>query len=187
MPSIPTSIYGTIKFRNATDTIDFPRFGITGSNPLKWLSSGDAQELYIKSSYFIQGSSRGLTADNLPYIYLNNSFDFAGLPYLTNPIAGGFSPSFYIGSDNEPKIAWNYTTTGSVNFASAPNNGTTGDRFEVFYLRYTTSSFLTAAGGGASANAITGITFAHEILPGNTTLSAQQIYYRRLGNVNTVP
>jgi hypothetical protein len=183
MPA-PQNLYGTIKFRTTADTRDLPKFGITGSSSLRWLSSGKSEEMFVKQPQFLPNPYPGLTANNISYIYLNNYFDFASGYLYEEPIASAFAPNFYIDSGNEPKIAWTYTTQGSVDFTSAPNNGVTEDRFEVFYLKYTTNSFLTAAGGGATANAITGITFAHEILPGNTTLSAQQIYYRKIGNIS---
>jgi|694.fasta_scaffold126856_4 hypothetical protein len=192
MPSQPTVLTGILKLRSNIDSKSLPKFGNTGGaidGASFWISSGNAEELYSKTPYFSRGSLAGATANNLSYLYLNNRYQYSlygGDPNLGDyAVASCFAPSFFVDfQSNEPKIGWNYTTSGSVNFASSPNSGNSSDRFEVFYLKYTTSSFLTAAGGGASANAITGITFAHEILPGNTTLSAQQIYYRKIGNIS---
>lgn len=192
MPILPTQILGKIRLRSTISGNDLPKFGTPGGGggSCTWIGSADPQELYTKSPYVENGTIAGVTANYLSYIYLNNEYSFSRfintVDYAQFAAASCFAPNFYVdGYTNEPKIGWNYTNSGSINFASAPNSGNSGDRFEVFYLKYTTGSFLTAAGGGATASAITGLTFTHDILPGNTTLSAQQIYYRKIGNINS--
>lgn len=193
MPALPNQIRGKIRLRATESRNDLPKFGneeAGQAGSCAWIGSATPQELYIKTPNVQNSTITGATANYLSYLYLNNAYYlskfFDSIASADFAAASCFAPNFYVdGYTNEPKIGWNYTNNGSINFASAPNSGNSGDRFEVFYLQYTTGSFLTAAGGGATASAITGITFTHDILPGNTTLSAQQIYYRKIGNVNS--
>lgn len=193
MPALPSQIRGLIRLRATLSGNDLPKFGNqeTGqAGSCAWIGSANPTELYTKSPIFTNSTITGATANYLSYIYLNNQYYlskfFGSVASADFAAASCFAPNFYVdGYTNEPKIGWNYTSSGSINFESAPNSGNSGDRFEVFYLKYITGSFLTAAGGGATASAITGLTFTHDILPGNTTLSAQQIYYRKIGNINS--
>ena len=179
--TVPTNISGSITPRTITSAMALPKTGFTGPNvSFPYVSNATASELFTKTpSYAKIGGS---TLEGLGSIYLNSSSQIT----QNRTTTFGFMPDFYISAPNQINIGWVYAND-FVDFSSAVPNMTSGvnDKFEVFYLDYSKASFLTAAGGGAVADAIVGLTFGKSILDGSVGLTAKEIYYRYLGNTET--
>jgi hypothetical protein len=167
----PTSLSGPLTPRNTFLANSLPKITFNGST---YSSSGNPGELFGKTPEYFSGN----TLESLACLFYNNYYNAGGTPLATS---SSFVPDFYVAKNYEVGLNWNYTTSGSINFNSI--SGATVDKYEVFYLQRSQASFLTAAGGGATANAVTGVTLGHEIVNGTQTVTGIQIYYRYLGNV----
>ena len=177
MPYSPTQIYGPIYLTTLSPTtvnegtlpgITQASFAAGGT----YRSSATSKELYSTTPDFPYDAT-GLTADYTARLYLNNSFASDNKNLIS-----GFVPSFYI--DAFKNVNTTFTgVTGSYNF---PGSGAfpTRDRYEVITLDYTTQTFLTDLAGN-TASAITGLTYSISVVTGGTTVTAKQIYYRKLG------
>lgn len=180
--TVPTSISGSIIPRTNTSAASLPKLGFSGPNisfPL--VSSANESEIFTKTPSYLKSS--GSTLDGLGAIYLNSS-NFSTSNRTTT---FGFMPDFYISAPSEINIGWVFAT-GYVNFANVVPSKSglidQNDKFEVIYIDYSTTSFLTAAGGGAVADAISGLTFGKIIINGNQGFTAKQMYYRYLGDLS---
>lgn len=177
--TVPTSISGSLIPRTNTNSSSFPKVGFTGPNTsFPVVSNANASELFTKTPYYAK--SGGSTLSGLGALYLNSS-NFSTSNRTTT---FGFMPDFYISAPSEINIGW-VSANGYVDFSTkVPSKTVTeNDKFEVFYVNYSETAFLTAAGGGATANAITGLTFGKAIISGNQGITAKQIYYRYLGEM----
>jgi hypothetical protein len=169
----PSSISGPINLRTSISTNALPKITFNGST---YASSGNPGELSSRTPEYFDN---GATYEASSQLYLTNKFNAGGSPVATT---SGFLPDFYIAKNYEIGLNWGYTAAGSINFNAL--SGATVDKYEVFYLKCSQSAFLTAAGGGATANAITGATLSHEIVNGTQTVTGNQIYYRYIGRIN---
>ena len=137
-------------------------------------SSGKSRELYTRTPFGASNLS-GITADYASQIFLNNEFLSTG----TN-IISGFIPNYYI--DVFKNVETTFTgVTGSVSLPSS-GPGIQKGRFEIITISYNKQTFLTSL-AGATAQAITSVNVLHDIVPGNQTITAEHIYYRKIGNV----
>jgi hypothetical protein len=172
---LPTFITGAIVPRTLSTANALPKAGFTAPD----YSNAFESEIFTKTPSVAK--SGGTTLAGFSTIYLNSS-DFVS---TNRTITCAFMPDFYIAAPNEINIAWKYATT-SVDFSTANPSitATSDDKFEAFYIQTNKQAFLTSAGGGATADAITGITFGKGIFSGNQILNADQIYYRYLGDKN---
>jgi hypothetical protein len=135
--------------------------------------SGKSKELYTRAPFGANLS--GITADYTSQIFLNNEF----LSYGVNLISG-FIPNYYI--DVFKNVKPTFTgVTGSVSLPSS-GPGIQKSRFEIITISYNKQTFLTSL-AGATAEAITSLNVVHNIVPGNQTITAEHIYYRKIGNV----
>jgi hypothetical protein len=135
--------------------------------------SGKSRELYTRAPY---GSNiSGITADYASQIFLNNEF----LSFGVNLISG-FIPNYYIDvfKNVEPTFIG---VTGSVSLPATV--GIQKGRWEIITISYNKQTFLTSL-AGATAEAITSLNVVHDIVPGNQTITAEHIYYRKIGNVS---
>jgi hypothetical protein len=179
--TVPTTISGAIIPRNINLSDALPKTGFTGPNVnFPFVSCALASELFTKTPAYTKIG--GSTLSGMGSIYLNSSsHDTAN-----RTVTFGFMPDFYLAAPSEINIGWGYIKN-NINFSSAVPNITAGinDKFEAFYVDYSQIAFLTAAGGGATANAISGFTFGKAIFNGTESLTAKEIYYRYLGNTET--
>lgn len=180
MTYTPTQIYGPIilKVNSNYSLANFPGFtydssmGFVPANPLN--ASAEPNELIARS---YQGSNTtGITSDYVSQLFFRNQvYQF---PYL--PLFSSFIPDYYITVGKE--IGLNMKeASGSVSLPGGP--GSPNDRYEVMAFNYSTDVFL--KDGGGTGIAITGMTYSHSIYPGNTTVNASQIFYRKLGRLST--
>jgi len=177
MPYAPTHIYGPITLTTNSPTIStdasFP--GITQASFSAggtYLSSAASKELYSLTPD-ISYSETGITGDYTARLYLNNSFASENKNLIS-----GFVPDFYIDAFKNVNSMFT-SATNSVTLSSGVSQASR-DRYEVITIDYSTTNFLTNL-SGASAPGISGLTYSISIVPGGTTVTAKQIYYRRLG------
>lgn len=136
------------------------------------MSSAASKELYSLTPDFSY-SEAGITGDYTARLYLNNSFASDNKNLIS-----GFVPEFYI--DAFKNVQSTFTSaTNSVTLSSGASPAAR-DRYEVLTIDYSTQNFLTDL-AGSSAPAITGLTYSISIVSGGTTVTAKQIYYRKLG------
>lgn len=181
MTYVPTSVFGPIIVRsNASySSANFPGFTydpnlpFTPTNTL--VASSLPNELVARS--FSGVNSSGNTADYMSQLFIRN--DVTSLNYL--PLYSCFTPDYYISLNKEIKITFNEAQTG-VTLPGGP--GSANDRYEVIKFNYSRDVFLKNI-SGATGTAITGITYSHSIYSGNTYISADQIFYRKLGRMTT--
>lgn len=176
----PTNIYGSIILKTNPNysTANFPGFTYNQSLPLTAAntlgSSLLPNELAARSS--AGTNNTGITIDYVSQLFFRN--EASTLNYL--PIISGFVPDYYTSINKE--IGLNMKeASGSVTLPAGP--GTINDRYEVMAFNYSTGVFL--KDGGGTGTVITGITYSHSIYPGNTTINASQIFYRKLGRLST--
>ena len=176
----PTNVYGSINLKTNPNytTANFPGFTYNPSLPLTaantLVSSLLPNELAARSS--AGANSTGITIDYVSQLFFRN--EASTLNYL--PIISGFVPNYYTSLNKE--IGLNMKeATGGVTLPGGP--GSSNDRYEVIAFNYSTGVFL--KDGGGTGTVITGITYSHSIYPGNTYVSANQIFYRKLGRLST--
>lgn len=179
MTATPTRILGPIILRtNGTYSgSNFPGFTFnpsapfTPSNPL--LGSAKQNELIARSYTGLNVS--GITSDYISHLFLRN--DVETLNYM--PLYSSFIPDYYIGINDDINLTFNQAT----NTVSLPGGlGSSNDRYEVIQFSYSTDIFLKNL-SGSTGIAMTGFTYSHSIYPGNTTINANQIFYRKLGRI----
>ena len=174
MTYAPTQIFGPILPNSNSSSTALP--GITqsaffGSGVVS--GSAVARELYARTPS--TSNSSGRTADYVSQIYLNNDFYVSGVNLIS-----GFIPNYYI--DVFKNVEPTFTgVTGSVLLPSS-GPGIQKSRFEIITISYNKQTFLTSL-AGATAEAITSLNVIHDIVPGNQTITAEHIYYRKIGNV----
>lgn len=165
-PIIPQSNGSATALPGITQSAFFGGAGVT--------SSGKSRELYTRTPYGATNLS-GITADYASQIFLNNEFLSTG----TN-IISGFIPNYYIDVYNNVKPTFT-GVTGSVYLPSS-GPGIQKGRFEIFTISYQTSKFLVNL-SGTIGDALSGLNITHDIVAGGQTLTAEHIYYRKIGNV----
>lgn len=176
----PTSIYGSIILKTNANfsTANFPGFTYDPSLPFTPANTLNSsllpKELAARAS--AGTNATGITADYVSHLFFRN--DSYTLNYL-NTISG-FIPDYYITVGKEVGLSLK-SATGGVTLSSGPGSG--NDRFEVIQFNYSTDVFL--KDGGGSGIAMTGFTYSHSIYPGNTYVSGNQIFYRKLGRVSS--
>jgi len=175
MTYAPTRIYGPIIPNSNSITNTLP--GVTQSNFLGdavVTASGLSKELYTRTPS--DTNTSGITADYASHIYLNNDFFSFGVNLIS-----GFIPNYYI--DVFKNIEPTFTgVTGSV-ILPYTGPGSEKGRWEIITIAYVKQSFLTDL-SGTTANAITALNVTHDIVPGNQTITAEHIYYRKVGKVS---
>lgn len=177
MTYAPTKIFGPIIPNSNSFINDLP--GITqygaGFGDIVVTSSGLAKELYTRTP--ASQNLSGITAEYVSHIYLNNDFFSFGVNTIS-----GFIPNYYI--DVNKNVEPTFTgVTGSIALPpSSPGNPSRG-RWEIITISYNKQTFLTSL-AGATAEAITSLNVVHDIVPGNQTITAEHIYYRKIGNVS---
>jgi hypothetical protein len=144
---------------------------LTAANPLN--SSGIANELIARS--FSGLNSSGVTSDYISHLFFRN--DVTTLNYM--PLYSAFVADYYIGLNDDIGLTF-VQASGSATLPGGP--GSANDRYEVIQFKYSTDTFLKNL-SGATGIAMTGFTYSHSIYPGNTTINANQIFYRKLGRV----
>jgi hypothetical protein len=173
MPYAPSRITGPIILTSNASSTDLP--GVTQTSFLPGASiyaSAYSQELYARTPGAQNNS--GITADYASHLYLNNYFD----PNFLNLISG-FVPSYYIDVFKNVKTTYTGVTGG---FTFAGGAGSSRDRYEAIRINYTTGVALADLSGN-TLSVITGIDLKHDVYPGNTHISGQQIFYRKLGRL----
>lgn len=177
MPYSPTQIYGPIYLTTnspaTTSDATFP--GVTQASFSAggtYLSSAASKELYSLTPD-IDYTTAGITADFTARLYLNNSFASDNKNLIS-----GFVPDFYIDVFKNLNSTFS-SATNSITLSSGVSQPTR-DKYEVITIDYSTTNFLTNL-SGASAPGISGLTYSISIVSGGTTVTAKQIYYRKLG------
>jgi hypothetical protein len=174
MTYAPTQILGPIIPQSNGSSTALP--GVTQSGffgDAVVSGSGKSRELYTRAPF--SSNISGITADYTSQIFLNNEF----LSFGVNLISG-FIPNYYI--DVFKNVEPTFTgVTGSVLLPSS-GPGIQKGRFEIITISYNKQTFLTSL-AGATAEAITSLNVIHDIVPGNQTITAEHIYYRKIGNV----
>jgi|LakMenE01Jun11ns_1017448.scaffolds.fasta_scaffold9851900_1 hypothetical protein len=174
MTYAPTQILGPIIPQSNGSSTALP--GVTQSGFFGGAvvsGSGKSRELYTRAPY---GSNlSGVTSEYASHIFLNNEF----LSFGVNLISG-FVPNYYIDvfKNIEPTFIG---ATGSVSLPAT--SGIQKGRWEIITISYNKQTFLTSL-AGATAEAITSLNVVHDIVPGNQTITAEHIYYRKIGNVS---
>ena len=173
MTYAPTQIFGPITPLSNASATALP--GITQSSfggDAVVTCSGKSRELYTRAPN--SSNLSGITSEYASHIFLNNEF----LSYGVNLISG-FIPNYYIDvfKNVEPTFIG---ATGSVSLP--PTSGTQKGRWEIITISYNKQTFLTSL-AGATAEAITSLNVVHDIVPGNQTITAEHIYYRKIGHV----
>jgi hypothetical protein len=174
MPYSPTRIFGPIIPNTNSSSTSLPgitQSGVGGGAIIT--STGVAQELYTRSPQ--AANSSGRTADYSGQIFLNNDF----LANFVN-IISGFVPTYYIDTNKNVELTMT-GVTGSV-FLPSSGPGTQKGRWEILTVSYNKQTFLTSL-AGATANALTGLNITHSVVAGNQTITADHIYYRKIGHV----
>jgi len=172
-----TSIRAGIIPRQTSNINILPQIGATGQDAsASWFTQALSGEIFIKTPFLLTGATSSLGQS---FIYLPNEHS---LQITGDPVISCFGSDFLIDKNNNILSSWR-RASNSLNFNSPSISGNSGDRFEVFYIDFNKQSFLTDLGGN-TAEAIVGLTFAHEIRSGEGTLTAKQIFYRKIGNVN---
>ena len=174
MTYAPTQIFGPLLPNSNSNPHALP--GVTQSNfsgDGVVSGSGKSRELYTRTPFSTNIS--GVTSNYASHIYLNNEFWSLGVNLIS-----GFIPNYYIDvfKNVEPTFIG---VTGSV-YLPASNPVTEKGRWEIKTISYNKQTFLTSL-AGATAEAITSLNIVHDIVPGGQTLTAQHIYYRKIGNV----
>jgi hypothetical protein len=175
MTYAPTNITGPITPNSNSSSTALPGVTMSGvGGGAVITSTGIARELYTRTPQIANQSGR--TADYTGQLFLNN--DFNG-NYLN--IISGFLPDYYIDTNKNLQL----TMTGVTGSVSLPPSGpgTQKGRWEIFTISYTKQTFLTSL-GGATASAITALSVVHDIVPGNQTITADHIFYRKIGHVS---
>lgn len=174
MTYVPTQLFGPLIPQSNGSANALPGITQTGSFGGAVITcSGKSKELYTRAPFGANIS--GITADYTSQIFLNNEF----LSFGVNLISG-FIPNYYI--DVFKNVEPTFTgVTGSV-FLPASGPGIQKGRFEIITISYNKQTFLTSL-AGATAEAITSLNVIHDIVPGNQTITAEHIYYRKIGNV----
>jgi hypothetical protein len=173
----PTNIYGPVVLRTNATVVgpNFPGFTYAPGQISSPITSSFLQnELAARS--FSGLNSTGITADYVSHLFFRNEAELG----LYTTLISGFVPEYYIAQNKEIGLSLK-SATGGITLSSGPGSG--NDRFEVMQINYSTNVFL--KDGGGTAAAITGITYSHSIYPGNTYVSANQIFYRKLGRIST--
>jgi hypothetical protein len=172
-----TTIKAGIVPRQTNDINILPQIGFTGEGAAEfWISQARASEIFVKTPSLLSGATSSLGQS---FIYLMNE----NLLKITgDPVISCFGSDFLIDKNNNILPSWR-KASNSLNFDSPSISGNSGDRFEVFYIDFNKQSFLTDLLGN-TAEAMVGLTYAHEIRSGSGTLTAKQIFYRKIGNVN---
>jgi len=175
MTYAPTQISGPIIPLSNGSASALPGITQTGFfGPAVVTGSGKSKELFTRAPYGASNIS-GITADYVSQIFLNNEFLSTG----TN-LVSGFIPNYYI--DVFKNVEPTFTgVTGSV-FLSSSGPGIQKGRWEIITISYNKQTFLTNLAGD-SAQAITSLNVVHDIVPGNQTITAEHIFYRKIGNV----
>jgi hypothetical protein len=174
MTYAPTQIFGPITPLSNGSATALP--GVTQSSFVGnavVTGSGKSRELYTRAP--ISANTSGVTSEYASHIFLNNEFWSLGVNLIS-----GFIPNYYIDvfKNIEPTFIG---ATGSVSLpASGP--GIQKGRWEIITISYNKQTFLTSL-AGATAEAITSLNVVHDIVPGNQTITAEHIYYRKIGNV----
>jgi len=171
MPTINASI---IPKTNNTWT-SLPSVEISGS---QWSIPVLPGELFSKSPSDVRPTTR--IYENICTLYMANTVPSSS---SGQAIISGFTPDYIIGLTGISS-AWQYSENSKYFLTNVINSsGATYERFEVFYVDYQKSSFLTDLSGN-TAEAITGMTFGHTVISGGQTFTAKQIYYKFLGSVD---
>jgi hypothetical protein len=178
MTYAPDQIYGPIIPKSNGSQGALP--GVTFNSVTQILTtSGVAKELYTRPTNSTNLS--GNTADYAGQIFLNS--DFLAFPQYMNLIYG-FVPNYYIDCNKNTQSTMT-KTTGSFYLpkGTAIPGGNKESRWEVLTISYNTASFLTNL-SGASSTAITGLNITHNIISGGQTLTAEHIFYRKIGELS---
>jgi hypothetical protein len=137
-------------------------------------ASGIPKELYTRTPQSVNVS--GNTADYTGQIFLNNDF----LGNMTNVISG-FIPDYYIDINRNTKLTFT-GVTGSIYLDDSGPRITV--RWEILTISYNKTLFLTDMLGGTTYG-ITGLNVTHNIIDGGVTLTAEHIFYRKVGAIET--
>jgi hypothetical protein len=173
MTYAPTQIFGPIL--PLTNNSAFLLPGITQSSfsgDAVVSGSGKSRELYTRTPQ--SSNISGVTSEYASHIFLNNEFFSVGVNLIS-----GFIPNYYIDvfKNVEPTFIG---ATGSVSLPATV--GIQKGRWEIITISYNKQTFLTSL-AGATAEAITSLNVVHDIVPGNQTITAEHIYYRKIGHV----
>lgn len=173
MPYAPTQILGPIVPISNSSSTALPGITQSGAGGAGGITaSGIAKELYTRTPQ--NPNTSGNTADYTGQIFLNN--DFAA--NMTN-IISGFIPDYYIDVNENTKLTFK-GVTGSVYLDDSGPRETI--RWEILTIGYNKTLFLTDMIGGTTYG-ITGLNIVHNIIDGGVTLTAEHIFYRKVGSL----
>jgi hypothetical protein len=175
MPYSTTRLFGPIIPNSNSNSSALPgitQSGVGGGAIIT--SSRIAKELYTRTPQEVNIS--GNTADYTGQIFLNNDF----LANMTNVISG-FIPDYYIDVNRNTKLTFK-GVTGSVYLDDEGPRITV--RWEILTISYNKTLFLTDMLGGTTYG-ITGLNVTHNIIDGGVTLTAEHIFYRKVGAIET--
>ena len=168
-------ITSPIKPKTNNNWTSLPSVQISG---ITWSLPALSGELFSKCPSDVRPLARRY--EHMCTLYMANS-----VPTSTDgpAIISAYTPDYIIGLTGISS-AWQYSENQKyfATNATAPT-GVTYERYEVFYVDYQKSAFLTNLSGN-TAEAITGMTFGHTVISGGQTFTAKQIYYKYLGTVN---
>ena len=176
----PTRLTGPVVLQrnNTFSGANFPGFTLANAplSPSGQIGSSLLpNELAARS--FEGANPTGITADYVNHLFMRNGAELG----LYTALISGFIPNYYIAQNKEIGLSLK-SATGSVSLPGGP--GSSNDRYEVLQINYSTTNFLTDLSGNSAA-AITGLTFSHSIYAGNQTITANQIFYRKLGRFSS--
>jgi hypothetical protein len=175
MTYAPTQILGPIVPISNSSAGALPGITQSGAGGAGGITaSGIAKELYTRTPQ--RANTSGNTADYTGQIFLNNDF----LTNMTN-IISGFIPDYYIDVNRNTKLTFR-GVTGSVYVNDGGPRETV--RWEILTISYNKTSFLTDMLGGTTFG-ITGLNIVHDIINGGVTLTAEHIFYRQVGSIET--
>lgn len=170
----PPAITGSILLNSNASATDLPGLTQSAFNITSAVirCSAKSTELYARTPGMPNVS--GITSDYVGHLFLNNYF---GGSYLN--LISGFIPNYYIDVFKNVKTTLT-SVTGGITFAGGA--GSARDRYEVIKISYQKSTVLTNLSGGTT-EAITGLDIVHDVYPGNTYVSGDQIFYRKIGRL----
>ena len=175
MPYAPTQLLGPIVPISNSSEGALPGITQSGIGGIGGITaSGIAKELYTRTPQ--EANISGNTADYTGQIFLNNDF----LANTTN-IISGFIPDYYIDVNRNTKLTFK-GVTGSIYLDDAGPRVTV--RWEILTISYNKTLFLTDMLGGTTYG-ITGLNVTHNIIDGGVTLTAEHIFYRKVGSIET--
>jgi hypothetical protein len=170
MPTINASIIP----KTNTNYKSLPSVAISGS---QWSIPVLPGELFSKSPSDVRPRTRRY--EHMCTLYMSNSVtDIADAAIIS-----AYTPDYIIGLTGISS-AWQYSENSKYFLTDTGfPSGATYEKYEIFYVDYQKSAFLTNLAGN-TAEAITGMTFGHTVISGGQTFTAKQIYYKFLGIVN---